>query len=415
MPQIFPVNDKAVSFLHPIQCLEQLADAETTGYLQVSQGLIVWGFYFDRGALIYATHSLELCDRFDRHLRRLSAEIPTLTREVCLQVRLVLDSHTLDDLKSLYDYQIITWLVEQQYLSPEQAQILVKRLTQEVFESYLLLPEVSEKSFIKETAQLPIFCRFNLRKCLATCQKRLQSWQTLSPDIRSPYQRPYFFTNTYAQKRLAPEQQEKLGRVLKGFSFRHLAALLNEDELCLAQRLHLLIKNKVILLRDPQSPFDQLPYFSESINFLAPDEDCSPEDDTEIPLSNFTSPYLPEKTWTIVCVDDSPTMLREINRFLDTNSLSVVMINDSLKALMQIIRIRPDLILLDVEMPNIDGYKICSLIRKSPQFKTTPIIMATGKTGLIDRAKAKLAGATDYMIKPFTQGELLKIVFRYLT
>jgi twitching motility two-component system response regulator PilG len=82
---------------------------------------------------------------------------------------------------------------------------------------------------------------------------------------------------------------------------------------------------------------------------------------------------------------------------------------------MKIISFRPNLILLDVGMPNIDGYKLCSFIRKYSAFRDTPIVMVTGNKGLIDRARAKLAGATDYMTKPFTQFDLLTMVFRYLS
>jgi twitching motility two-component system response regulator PilG len=82
---------------------------------------------------------------------------------------------------------------------------------------------------------------------------------------------------------------------------------------------------------------------------------------------------------------------------------------------MEIVRIKPDMVLLDVGMPMIDGYKLCRLIRNHPLFQNTPIIMVTGNSGLIDRAKARVAGSTDYLTKPFTQTELVKMVFRYLT
>jgi two-component system, chemotaxis family, response regulator PixG len=81
---------------------------------------------------------------------------------------------------------------------------------------------------------------------------------------------------------------------------------------------------------------------------------------------------------------------------------------------MKIIRINPDIILLDVGMPTIDGYKLCSMLRKHPAFKKTPIVMVTGNTGIIDRAKAKMAGSTDYMTKPFTQAGLIEMVSRHL-
>jgi twitching motility two-component system response regulator PilG len=127
------------------------------------------------------------------------------------------------------------------------------------------------------------------------------------------------------------------------------------------------------------------------------------------------SPRPPAKDhYTIACIDDSPTVLRAINEFLDDKIFSVLMIDDPVKALMQIIRNKPDLILLDVTMPNLDGYELCSLLRRHPEFKNTPIIMVTSNTGFIDRAKAKLVRASGYLTKPFGQSDLLKIIFKYL-
>lgn len=119
-------------------------------------------------------------------------------------------------------------------------------------------------------------------------------------------------------------------------------------------------------------------------------------------------------TYTVACIDDSPTVLNAIQRFLEDQSLSVVAINDPVKALMQIVRSKPDLILLDITMPNLDGYELCALLRRHPRYKRTPIVMVTGNTGLIDRARAKLVRASGYLTKPFTQSELLKMVFKHL-
>lgn len=118
--------------------------------------------------------------------------------------------------------------------------------------------------------------------------------------------------------------------------------------------------------------------------------------------------------YTIACIDDSPTVLRAINEFLDDKIFSVLMIDDPVKALMQVIRNKPDLILLDVTMPSLDGYELCSLLRRHPDFKDVPIIMVTSNTGFIDRAKAKLVRASGYLTKPFGQSDLLKIIFKYL-
>lgn len=170
-------------------------------------------------------------------------------------------------------------------------------------------------------------------------------------------------------------------------------------------------------MREPQPPFDQLPKISDYSLELVSKAQANLSNDTPKNISRSDSPnksLIQNQNWKIACVDDSPTILNEINRFLENENVSVFTINNPVKALMQIIRIKPDLILLDVGMPNIDGYKLCSMIRNNSQFKETPIVMVTGNKGLIDRAKARLSGATDYMTKPFSQPDLLKMVFRYL-
>jgi twitching motility two-component system response regulator PilG len=123
---------------------------------------------------------------------------------------------------------------------------------------------------------------------------------------------------------------------------------------------------------------------------------------------------LQKDLYTIACIDDSQTVLNSIRNCLDEKTFAVVMIKDPLKALMQILRSKPDLILLDVEMPNLDGYELCSLLRRHSSFKNTPIIMVTGRTGFIDKAKAKIVRASGYLTKPFTRSDLLKLVFKHI-
>ena len=134
-------------------------------------------------------------------------------------------------------------------------------------------------------------------------------------------------------------------------------------------------------------------------------------------LNNRYTNYQQEenfKTYTIVCIDDSRAVVNAIKMYLDDKLFSVVGINDSLKALMQIVRLKPDLILLDISMPTLDGYELCSLLRKHSSLKKTPVIMVTGRKGIIDRVKAKMVKASDYLTKPFQKKDLLKVIFKYI-
>ena len=61
-------------------------------------------------------------------------------------------------------------------------------------------------------------------------------------------------------------------------------------------------------------------------------------------------------------------------------------------------------------MPRLDGYQTCALIKNSPQFKTTPVIMLSSKDGLFDKAKGRIVGSDQYVTKPFSKVELLEAV-----
>jgi two-component system, chemotaxis family, response regulator PixG len=222
---------------------------------------------------------------------------------------------------------------------------------------------------------------------------------------------------------LTSDVKAKLSKILIGFSFRQLSLLLKQDELTVANNLHRLINNRIVGLRPPQPPFDRLHklYYvagADADRFNDKEQSVTATLAAVSPstgaLTPTTGDLIEQATYKIACVDDSPTILREINRFLDGDSFKVFPIVDSGTALMKIIRINPDIILLDVGMPTIDGYKLCSMLRKHPAFKKTPIVMVTGNTGIIDRAKAKMAGSTDYMTKPFTQAGLIEMVSRHL-
>jgi two-component system, chemotaxis family, response regulator PixG len=421
MNQIPTVSNDKSKNLNPIKLLEYLAGSRAVGCLQVTSSSVDWLIYFNQGKITYATHSLEPFERLERHLRRFSHEIATLTSAVRTQVRLNFEIESNNDSNPHSDYQGICWLVEQQYLTSTEAAKIVTSLIKEVFETYLLLEKGTYK-FIPKSDNLPIFCSLNWQILVEECQKNLQLWQNLGPKIWSAHQRPYFFSQAQAKSKISSELQQKLGKILRGFSFRQLAALLNQDEVKLAQNLYSLIESGVILLRNPQSPFDQLPKIpAESTNLASSTSTVKqeqlppPQPEINGDISSIQNAPIKQQKYKVACIDDSPTILEEINRFLEDQDVTVFAISDPVRALRDIIRIKPDLILLDVGMPTIDGYKLCRLIRNHSLFKTKPIVMVTGNTGIIDRAKARLVGATDYMTKPFTQSQLIKMVYRYLT
>ena len=85
--------------------------------------------------------------------------------------------------------------------------------------------------------------------------------------------------------------------------------------------------------------------------------------------------------------------------------------DNAMKALASIADDPPDLVLLDVMLPVMDGYKVCSIIKK--RYRETPVVMLSSKDGFFDKARGKLAGSTHYITKPFEPRDLLAVVAKY--
>ncbi|WP_028312241.1 response regulator [Derxia gummosa] len=112
----------------------------------------------------------------------------------------------------------------------------------------------------------------------------------------------------------------------------------------------------------------------------------------------------------VMVIDDSSTIRRSAEIFLVQAGCQVILAEDGFDALAKISDHVPDLIFCDILMPRLDGYQTCALIKKSPKFHNTPVIMLSSKDGLFDRARGRLVGSDEYLTKPFTKDSLLKTV-----
>jgi twitching motility two-component system response regulator PilG len=117
---------------------------------------------------------------------------------------------------------------------------------------------------------------------------------------------------------------------------------------------------------------------------------------------------------TVLVVDDSPTVRKIVQMTLQRENIRVIAAGDGLSALSSVADEMPALILLDVQLPRMDGYQICQIIRKTLQFRQIPIIMLSGKDGLFDKMRGRLAGSTEYITKPFDSAELIQTVKKHL-
>jgi twitching motility two-component system response regulator PilG len=112
----------------------------------------------------------------------------------------------------------------------------------------------------------------------------------------------------------------------------------------------------------------------------------------------------------VMVIDDSNTIRRSAEIFLKQAGCTVLPAEDGFDALGKIVEHAPHVIFCDIMMPRLDGYQTCALVRRNDRFCNTPFIMLSSKDGVFDRARGLMAGATEYLTKPFTRDSLLAAV-----
>lgn len=118
---------------------------------------------------------------------------------------------------------------------------------------------------------------------------------------------------------------------------------------------------------------------------------------------------------TILIVDDVPENISTLFHFLDIHDFEVLVARDGESAIELIDYQRPDLILLDVMMPGIDGFETCLRLKKNPNTKEIPVIFMTALADTLDKVKGFEIGAVDYITKPIQQQEVLARINTHIT
>ena len=117
---------------------------------------------------------------------------------------------------------------------------------------------------------------------------------------------------------------------------------------------------------------------------------------------------------TVLVVDDSPTVRKLVAITLEKRGYKVVSAFDGVAAIKEIAAHNPSLILMDVNMPRLDGYQLCKLVKKHETTRDIPVLMLTGKDGMFDRLRGRLVGCAGSIGKPFSPEELLDVVEQHI-
>ncbi|MCX7593576.1 MAG: response regulator [Fischerella sp.] len=338
-----------------------------------------WLIFFVNGQIIYATNGDRGLSRLNDYLRH-------------YQVKIQLDEQKLASFGTLNtaEYDYLWMLLEQNTIEPKQARNIIHCL---VHETLFDLLNLHQGSFIFEldSAITPQLTTLEIAPLLTKIVKQVQQWKQLYPYIQSPEQFPVLADIVKLRSSLPQVTVNKLQHWADGkTSLRQLARYLNQDIITVAKAIHPYV----------QQGWVQLVY-SETTSSLTDKQDqiLSPEQTTKR---------------RILCIDDATSICTSIETILKTEGYEAIALTNPLEALSLIFQLKPDLIFCDIVMPELNGYEICAMLRHSQAFRFVPIIMLTGKEGFLDRVRAKIVGATDYLTKPFGNTELVILVEKYL-
>lgn len=117
----------------------------------------------------------------------------------------------------------------------------------------------------------------------------------------------------------------------------------------------------------------------------------------------------PPKRKTVLLVEDDPAIRRLVHKHLTSLDVDILEVADARSALSRLSEVAPDLVCMDIVLPESNGYALCEHIRKTPRLQKVPILIISARNSIVDRAYAEEVGLTHYLSKPFTRAELLRL------
>lgn len=334
-----------------------------------------WLVFFLNGQIVYAGTTDGRLDRLQSYLHRYELDGALKTSDVAAIAPF-----------NSPEYGHLWSLLENHILSPRQGRTILYGMVQETLFDLLSL---HQGSFVFQLSAglSPQLTAFETHSLVAILTTQIQSWKQFYPHIQSPHQCPIIAEDAF-NRDVRSSKASRLLQWLDGkTSIRQIARYLNRDIVTVAKSLYPYVRQGRLHLPPPEPAF------------------------TEI---QATDTWQGAQVPRIVCVDDGITIRETVEHILDEHGYEATSIGNPLRALSLLFQLKPDLILCDIAMPELEGYQLCAMLRQSTIFRQVPIVMLTGKDGFIDRVKARMAGATDYLTKPFGAQELLTLVEKYV-
>lgn len=386
-PPSLPLN--MFTALKPIQFLEKLKRLQFSGQLVLTapQGQ-EWSLYLYLGSIMYATGGIHPVRRWRRNLVAYCPQLPAQSAEWQRE----LSRLNTAAFNTCWEYELLCLWEQEQKIPREQVDRLIRSVITEVLFDVAQAKQVTSQ--VKEDSSLSTSLRLiDVQEAIAEAYQLWQVWRNAMVADYSLNTAPIIKQPEKLRERTSAPVYQNLSRVLNGqYTLRDLALLMKRDVMEVAKSLQFYIQLGVVeLINVPDLP--------------AP---------VNTPVAKKPKAIETPGGLLVACVDDSPLVCQTMEALLVAAGYQFVGVNDALRAFSILLTRKPDLVFLDLVMPNTNGYEICSKLRKLPSFQNTPIVILTGNDGIVDRVRAKLVGASDFLSKPVDAETVLGVIRKHL-
>ena len=262
--------------------------------------------------------------------------------------------------------------------------------------------------------------------------RQWEAWQDTDLGDYSPNLAPRGVSMERLRELVSAQAATRVAKMAKGNrSLRDLAVILDRDLLRLSRSLTGGVRQKALALvpiddssmpklAQPLTPLSTGTGASKASSSQPPGDEFADRasmqagiEDISDDLAIISRPENGSKP-TIVHVDDSPQNCGIARAILEAEGYRYIDVNDPLQAISTMLQAKPQLVLLDLMMPVINGYELCSQIRRVSSLESLPVVMLTSQDGIVDRMRAKMVKATAFLPKPIDPSKLLNTVKQLL-
>jgi chemotaxis family two-component system response regulator PixG len=347
--------------------------------------------YFYLGRLVYATGG-------KHRVRRLARSVRQHSQNVNIQ-NLLDKAHPYAE---AWELKLIESTIQEEQITIEQAKAIIQSNIYEVF--YRLAEQKQPKCSWKPLESLPFkpIVALSAMQMLDSILAAQQKWQQAGlSHVQNMIQGFSLDLSPYVAN---PDQLKIMldADAISSKTYSSLKKILNGTNTL--WDLSIIMRCSTIAVMRSLLPFvvDGIVAFREIQDWISPNWILSKE-----------TPKIINKG-LIACIDDSPQIGMEMRRIIEPLGYEVLAITEPLQSVSTLLERKPDLIFLDLVMPNTNGYELCTFLRKTTTFQDIPIVILTGRDGMIDRVRAKMSGSSDFMSKPPDQSKVLQILRKFL-